>query len=1223
MDVRCCKNLCMQKVAPAWMISRRTTNYESFRKTEAVGKDNVRPCRKKGRDLAAKPLVDSLKRRETCFDLLRGIMESSGPAAKMPESKKYEWNFFVGPPDILETQLRIPVCTHAWALFNGFSPVLVRLCMKDLNQGVLCSNPLKKQGDEHHEECISHPEFQPQLQRGGRQWGDSKKNLARAWLKDKLDQEGCTMPTARGVVKRLPFFDATCAWMVFRAEMSIAKPGFTCSYQQFVRGKNMDKTLQAAGYRRLTGTLGKCSVCQEYKTALKGCRKNDRRREEIWLKYRGHLILQALERRSYYDRRLLAIKYPDEFLSCIVDGSTQRYHNCPMLDDHTVLSNVGDFAQIKQSLTCVHFHGRETFLFPRVPYHDKGSNWTIQCVSSALENLAKSDPDKKLPKTLFLQLDNCSGDNKNKYVFGYFSSLVSNGTFNTVVLSFLVVGHTHEDVDQLFSTIGAHLQKYGSLTLSDFDKILVEALNGKLKDRVKVIRLRATGDYKTWVEGCIDPAFQGHKVPCTFVFQADTSASGERVAVLKYKSFWCSETWYPRPVPGSTAVDDFYREISSQAEKTADRLQKALEDEAATFERDFVRRRPLRAQSTKSPSDEQSTKSPSDECSLPVVEVNDPPEPELMTFEEYDGDRLLREVISKSSNEKKSTLDVELFFGRGFLFHESEKSLSSFHASPGIIPLVMVPEFQDVGPLEPRTNDTDKSELFRSAVCELVENFGTWSIRHDEDARANGVEEWEAWFQQWPKSIDDINQEDYLIDWNSIRAREDGRMERNESSTFAVSVKDLVSDKINFQAYSQIKYSGANRAEALSRMHKELQDAVAKKALDQDSFVLVLKEVQNSENSTSLLFNRRDSLPFSLARVCSPCEADPPCGTMVQVHYWYCASGNPNNAFTEGFDEDGRRWLDSVPRESVLICDVDFATSRRSRHSRALSRESTLKPLTELGRLPGWRMEPHYGLVYQDPSLSLSVANSGDWLIVPSNRVEKVAKRFLGNSATSPILLVKVLNGSKADEHPLVARIHKVAWYSPPSGNPGELFSPLLKKITVESKASFAQVETTLQLSSVVGVAKCHRTGVVDEVGHGVRLKPLVLEALCTRSNWFMSKWSFCDGKLQLNSSVGSTTTQPSTSRKRKVIFSEPTKSPDPAKQPSSKKRIPDQKTPRLPLSRKRKSLPVSKADDPVTEVISSRKVQAVDMSAPIPRESRPTRCATKNVSYTGTRVNL
>jgi TonB-dependent SusC/RagA subfamily outer membrane receptor len=147
------------------------------------------------------------------------------------------------------------------------------------------------------------------------------------------------MPTVRGVVRRLPFFDATCAWMVFRAEMSISKPGFTCSYQQFIRGKNMDKTLQASGFRRLTGTLGKCSVCQEYKTALKGCRKNDRRREEIWLTYRGHLILQALERRSYYDRRLLAIKYPDDFLSCIVDGSTQRYHNCPMLDDHTVLKD--------------------------------------------------------------------------------------------------------------------------------------------------------------------------------------------------------------------------------------------------------------------------------------------------------------------------------------------------------------------------------------------------------------------------------------------------------------------------------------------------------------------------------------------------------------------------------------------------------------------------------------------------------------------------------------------------------------------------------------------------------------------------------------------------------------------------------------------------------------------------------------------------------------------
>ena len=1206
----------MQKIAADWMRSRRTSNFQSFRKIEAVGKDNVRPSRKKGRDFAAKPLVDSLKRRETCFDLLRGIMESSGPASQTTESKKYEWNLIVGPPDNLETQLRISVCTVAWALFNGFSPVLVRMCMKDLNQGLLCTNPLKQQGDEHHEECIAHPEFQPQLQRGGRKWGDSKKNLARAWLKDKLDQEGCTMPTVRGVVRRLPFFDATCAWMVFRAEMSIAKPGFTCSYQQFIRGKNMDKTLQASGFRRLTGTLGKCSVCQEYKTALKGCRKNDRRREEIWLKYRGHLILQALERRSYYDRRLLAIKYPDDFLSCIVDGSTQRYHNCPMLDDHTVLKDASEFAQIKQSLTCVHFHGRQTFLFPRMPYHDKGSNWTIQCISSALESLAKSDSDTKLPKTLFLQLDNCSGDNKNKYVFGFFSSLVANGTFNTVVLSFLVVGHTHEDVDQLFSTIGAHLKKFGSLTLSDFDKMVVEALNTKLKDRVKVTRLRATGDYKTWVEGCIDPAFQGHKVPCTFVFEADSSTSGERVAVLKYKSFWCSETWFPRPVPGSTAVDDFYREVASRTEKTADQLQKALEDEAATFENDFIRRRPMRV--------------PSSECALPPVEENVTSEVETKTFEEYDGDRLLREVISKSSNEKKSKLDVELLFGRGFLFHESERSLSSYHASPGIIPLVMVPELQDVGPLEPRTNDTESSELFRSSVCDLVASFGTWSIRHDEDARANGVEEWEAWFQQWPKAIEDISQEDYIIDWNSIRAREDGRMERHESSTFAVSVKELVADKINFQAYSQIKYSGANRAEALTRMHKELQDAVAKKALEQDSFVLVLKELQNAENSTSTLFHGRDSLPFSLARVCSPCEADPPSGTMLQVHYWYCSSGNPNNAFTEGFDEDGRRWLDSVPRESVLICDVAFATSRRSRHSRALSRESTLKPLTELGRLPGWRMEPHYGLVYQDPSLNLAVANTGDWLIVPSTRAEKVAKRFLGSSATSPILLVKVLSGSKADDHPLVARIHKVAWYSPPSGNPGDLFSPVIKQVTVESKTTFVQVETTLPLSSAVGVAKCHRTGVVDESRHGIRLQPLVLESLCTRNNWFMSKWSFCDGKLIHDTSVLSSTSQsasrPASTRKRKPLAIEIDATVDSdIDKPPFKLRAYEPRKSISSSSRERKTSSVETTESPVKKLTPPpRKALAPKKEMQIPsKESRPTRCSKKSVSYTEERVNF
>jgi hypothetical protein len=72
----------------------------------------------------------------------------------------------------------------------------------------------------------------------------------------------------------------------------------------------------------------------------------------------------------------------------------------------------------------------------------------------------KDKPGNKLPPTLWIQLDNTAKDNKNRYVFSYCHSLVDMGLFQEVEVNFLPVGHTHCDIDQLFSRISVHL--YGN-----------------------------------------------------------------------------------------------------------------------------------------------------------------------------------------------------------------------------------------------------------------------------------------------------------------------------------------------------------------------------------------------------------------------------------------------------------------------------------------------------------------------------------------------------------------------------------------------------------------------------------------------------------------------------------------------------------------------------------------------------------------------------------------
>ena len=48
-------------------------------------------------------------------------------------------------------------------------------------------------------------------------------------------------------------------------------------------------------------------------------------------------------------------------------------------------------------------------------------------------------------------MDNCPRDNKNNIMFGFLAMLRQLDIFDSVEVCFLPVGHTHEDVDAMFS----------------------------------------------------------------------------------------------------------------------------------------------------------------------------------------------------------------------------------------------------------------------------------------------------------------------------------------------------------------------------------------------------------------------------------------------------------------------------------------------------------------------------------------------------------------------------------------------------------------------------------------------------------------------------------------------------------------------------------------------------------------------------------------------------
>ena len=73
----------------------------------------------------------------------------------------------------------------------------------------------------------------------------------------------------------------------------------------------------------------------------------------------------------------------------------------------------------------------------------------------------------KRPKHLQLQLDNCGRENKNHVVLWFLGYIIAVlRWFQTVQINFLVVGHTHDEIDQFHSLVTPY-KKTTTHTLSD------------------------------------------------------------------------------------------------------------------------------------------------------------------------------------------------------------------------------------------------------------------------------------------------------------------------------------------------------------------------------------------------------------------------------------------------------------------------------------------------------------------------------------------------------------------------------------------------------------------------------------------------------------------------------------------------------------------------------------------------------------------------------------
>ena len=297
---------------------------------------------------------------------------------------------------------------------------------------------------------------------------------------------------------------------------------------------------------RRSSRFAKCSVCVQHVNDLRS-KPYSERRNEIWAQWMPHLQLQAAEREKYHNKRRKAMKQPKKYLSIISDGADTDKTLLPHFPDVPKGCEREDMVQMK--LQGVYVHGRGLWLYCVPPFVHNSADLVISTLHRTLQEI----PRYERPPKLYLQVDGAS-NNKNKYMLAYATWLVDAGIVEKVKIAFLMVGHTHEDIDQCFSVISRHSKTRTALTPGEFKQMLAESFlpehwDGKKLHAAKIpVYVRDhyhNWDVKAWLGPSIDPKIGQFR---DFVHEMRFAKGEESSCIMHYKErastgFWKPSMW--------------------------------------------------------------------------------------------------------------------------------------------------------------------------------------------------------------------------------------------------------------------------------------------------------------------------------------------------------------------------------------------------------------------------------------------------------------------------------------------------------------------------------------------------------------------------------------------------------------------------------------------------------------------------------------------------------
>ena len=112
-------------------------------------------------------------------------------------------------------------------------------------------------------------------------------------------------------------------------------------------------------------------------------------------------------------------------------------------------------------------------------------------------------------------MDNSPKDNKNQTMIAYCSDLVARGIFETVIMSFLMIGHTHEDIDACFSKVSYRIRGKNIGTLPE---LMAEVWECMQEMHMVPTLITEVASYKAYLKRHNVKPIVGQSFPVAFLF---------------------------------------------------------------------------------------------------------------------------------------------------------------------------------------------------------------------------------------------------------------------------------------------------------------------------------------------------------------------------------------------------------------------------------------------------------------------------------------------------------------------------------------------------------------------------------------------------------------------------------------------------------------------------------------------------------------------------------